>query len=451
MLTKEYSHEIVKKALSLISADMSEAVLETERLSLTRFAESKISDNIDNEESILYLRIIRDNKIGVIATGDLTDDGIRDAASKCSSRLNYVEPDPNFKTLPTMDLEINAINNMIKGTSDFGPIERAKAIDIITRVARKGASKASGAFRQEERQLVVGNSLGMQRFFHGNNAQLSVTIAGEHNNSGWASEYNPDASKIDYNSIAQTALKKAATSRDPITLADGQYTVILEPAAVGQFLLLLSFMGFGGKTMYQRRSFMARGLDQQIAGDNFTVSETAGDSAFNYCPFDYEGVKRKRVEIITNGIAKGVVYNSYYANLMDKISTGHALSAVNSYGPYPKTMLVEPGKSSLDEMIKSTERGIYITHFWYLNFLNPMKTMVTGTTIDGTYLIENGKLTKPIKNMRTNQSILEAFSNIESLTTNRIIHPQYSVLMKIPGMKINNFNLAQEEEEGGGC
>lgn len=77
--------------------------------------------------------------------------------------------------------------------------------------------------------------------------------------------------------------------------------------------------------------------------------------------------------------------------------------------------------------------------------------MITGTTLDGTFLIENGQLNKPIKNMRTNQSLLEAFSNIEVITRDRIIYPQYSVLMKVPGMKINNFNLALEEEDEDKC
>ncbi len=102
-------------------------------------------------------------------------------------------------------------------------------------------------------------------------------------------------------------------------------------------------------------------------------------------------------------------------------------------------------------MIKSTEKGILITHFWYLNFLNPMRTMVTGTTQDGTFLIENGEEKTAVKNMRTNQSILEAFSNIKLISKKRIVYPQYSVLMKVPAMKINNFNLMTEAEDEGKC
>jgi len=448
MRSKDQMMDILSRAMKNIEADMAEALLETERLSLTRFAESRISDNIDNEATTLYLRIIKDKKIGVTATGDLTDEGIKQAVKNCSAFLPYMQPDEDFVSLPSMKDKIDKEDYIIKGTANFGPSERAGAIETISEVASKESCKASGAFRIEGSQLAVVNSLGMKRYFQGNQAQLSVTVSDKDDNSGWAIGFNRDASKIDYNALAEKALQKAISSQNPIALEDEQYTVILESAAVGQLLLLLAFMGFGCKTFYQKRSFMARSLGEKIAGDNFTVYESADDPDFNYRPFDYEGVKRKKVDIIRDGIAKGVVYNSYYANLMDTISTGHALPPNNGYGPYPKTMVVEPGNSSIPEMISSTERGVYITHFWYLNFLNPMRTMVTGTTIDGTYLIENGAISKPIKNMRTNQSILDAFSNIEMLTRDRIIYPQYSVLMKVPGMKINNFNLVQENDDG---
>jgi len=105
------------------------------------------------------------------------------------------------------------------------------------------------------------------------------------------------------------------------------------------------------------------------------------------------------------------------------------------------------GDSSLSEMIGSTEKGVLITHFWYVNFLNPMQTMITGTTRDGTFLIENGRLGPALKNMRTNQSILEALSNVQMISRERVVYPQYSSLMLAPALKISGFNLIQETKE----
>lgn len=451
MFEKDKALEIAKRAISFSDSDMCEAVLEHQRLSLTRFAESRISDNIDTTETLLYIRSVKDKRIGVTATGDLSDTGIRKAIDDCEKIMRYMAPDEKFVSFPVQEQEPPERKSIIPGTADFGPKERADVVEKIDRVGLKGNLKASGAFRIEHNGLAIVNSLGMERFFAGNNAQLSLTMSGERGNSGWAMEFNRDASQIDFHGMAKKAVEKAVRSIDPISIEDGQYTVILEPAAVGQLLLLLSFMGFGCKTFYQQRSFMAGKIGEKIAGDNFSVGEDADDPDFNYCPFDYEGVIRKNVPLIEKGVATGVVYNSYYANLMETASTGHALPSTNNYGPYPKTMSVAPGNSRIEEMIKSTEKGIYITHFWYLNFLNPMRTMVTGTTLDGTFLIENGAVGRPIKNMRTNQSILEAFSSIEMISSDRVIYPQYSVLMKVPAMKINNFNLAAEEEDDSKC
>jgi PmbA protein len=447
LFDRETAFKILDTALSYSSGDTTEAVLEGERLTLTRFAESKISDNIDREETILYIRTVKDNKMGVIATGDISDYGIKSAVIDCEMMLDYMPPDEKFVSFPQPDEKELKEDFIIKGTSDFGPEQRAKAVKLISGVGRKGGLKASGAFRIEENRLAVANSNNVRRFFKGNHAQLSMTLAGRDGNSGWAMAHKADASEINVSALAKRATEKAVKSRNPISVPDGQYTVILEPAAVGQLLLLLSFMGFGCKTLYQHRSFMAGKIGEKIAGDNFSVYEDPTIDRFNYRPFDYEGVTRKKTGLIVEGAASGVVYNSYYANLMETQSTGNALSATNSYGPYPKTMSVTAGDSSIDEMIKSTKKGILITHFWYLNFLNPMQTMVTGTTKDGTFLIEDGQVKSAIKNMRTNQSILEAFSNIESITGDRIIYPQYSVLMQVPGMKIKNFNLMAEEEE----
>ncbi|MDD4051880.1 MAG: metallopeptidase TldD-related protein, partial [candidate division Zixibacteria bacterium] len=127
--------------------------------------------------------------------------------------------------------------------------------------------------------------------------------------------------------------------------------------------------------------------------------------------------------------------------------TGHALPPDNSYGPYPKNLAVAPGDKTLEEMIASTEKGVLITHFWYINFLNPMQTMITGTTRDGTFMIENGKVGAAVKNMRTNQSILEAFSKVRDISSQRIVYPQFSSLMLVPAMKIDEFNLMQETKE----
>jgi len=162
-------------------------------------------------------------------------------------------------------------------------------------------------------------------------------------------------------------------------------------------------------------------------------------------PFDYEGVPRRKVPIVENGIAKGVVYNSYYAQQNETGSTGNALAPDNSFGPYPKAMVMNAGERSLNEIISSTDKAIFVNHFWYLNFVNPMRTLVTGTTRDGTYIIENGEIGSPIKDMRVTQSMLESFNNVVEISNERRLVYKYGVLMYVPAMKITDFNFVSSE------
>ncbi len=267
------------------------------------------------------------------------------------------------------------------------------------------------------------NSLGTEQFGKVSEYRFSLTAAAANGRSGWSQAAGRDIEKFDF-AVAQRALDKASYPGEATTLQAGQYTVILEPDAVANFLLFLAFLGFGGKTLYQKRSYMSDKIGQQIMAPIITITEDPMNPQMQYTPFDYEGVTRKKVVMVENGIARDGVYDSYFAKLAGKTSTGNALAPDNNYGPYPKAMVLDGGNKTVDEMIKSTPSGIYITRFWYLNFLNPMKTMVTGYTRDGTFLIEDGKITKPMADMRVQQSMVEAFSNAEMISSEQRLIPQ---------------------------
>jgi PmbA protein len=221
--------------------------------------------------------------------------------------------------------------------------------------------------------------------------------------------------------------------------------VIFDPEAVADFLLFLGFLGFGGKGIFSKRSFMAGKSGTKIMSDLVTIAEDPFIPEISYMDFDYEGVPRRKVMLVDKGIASSVVNDSYYANLNKTQSTGNALPPGNGFGPYPKAMVMDAGQKSLEQIIASTESAIWITHFWYLNYVNPMVTSVTGTTRDGTFLVESGKTGPPVEDMRISQSMLEAFNNIEEISSERRLVPKYGALMYVPALKISNFNFVAKE------
>jgi predicted Zn-dependent protease len=157
-------------------------------------------------------------------------------------------------------------------------------------------------------------------------------------------------------------------------------------------------------------------------------------------------VPKRKITLIENGVAKGVAHDSRSAKLAGAESTGHALPADNPRGPYPKNLVLAPGDASLDQMIASTTTGLLITHFWYINYLNPMKAQVSGSTRDGTFLIENGAITRPVRNLRATPAILEAFAKADEIGKDRVLYPQYSAVLYVPAMKIASMTFVEDSD-----
>jgi PmbA protein len=444
MISQDQAITLLKAGLAASTADQTELVLIGEDLSLTRVAESQIHQNMYRSDTDVYVRAIKEKRIGITSTGDLSVDAVRRAVKDACDISLLMPVDEQFTSLPSPQ-PVDKVDTYFKDTADSSPQQRADAVRKIVDKCSSADLQAAGAFRNYTETLAVINSLGVEQFNVSTKAELSMTVIGNKDNAGWSIGYDRSIKNINVEALTATAIDKAQRSVDPIAMESGQYVVILEPAAVGQLLLFLAFMGFGGKTLFEKRSFMSGKIGEKICGDNMTITEDSFNPQMLGVPFDYEGVPRKRVPLIEKGIAMGGVYNSYYAKLAGVESTGHALPPNNSFGPYPKHMIMDAGATPLSEMVKSTAKGIYITHFWYVNYLNPMKTMVTGTTRDGTFLIEDGVVTKPIKNMRISQSILEAFSNVDMISSERRLYPQYSVVMLVPALRINNFTLETTE------
>jgi predicted Zn-dependent protease len=442
LIKKDKILEILQRGLEYSEADQTELLWLEEDFNYTGFAQNTILNNISRYDHVLMARTIQGKKIGVAITNSIGDAELRKVIKESVEIAQNQQEDPDFVSLPQSPLAPE-VKGFYEKTCEFSPSERIKMVGRIIRDCEKEKMNSFGALETETESVAVVNSLGTEQFFKGTQAHLTLTTS-LNGASGWAQGFDRDMNKIDAENIAKTAIEKAIASQNPIELPPKEYTVILEEAAVASLLLFLGFLGFGGKTFSEGRSFMSQKIGERITGENITIVEDPLNSVMIGIPFDYEGVPKKRVTLIEKGVARGVVYNSYYANKFGTQSTGHALKPNTPFGPYPKNMVMASGDSNLEEMISSTEYGIFITRLWYINYLNPMKTMVTGTTRDGTFLIEEGKVTKAVKNMRIGQSILEAFSNVELMTKTRRVCPQFGVVMLVPAMKINKFNFIQQ-------
>ena len=287
----------------------------------------------------------------------------------------------------------------------------------------------------------MANSHGLVAHYEQTRAEFSVTIL-EPNSSGWAKSNSPDIRKVDPAELAERAAGTAAGSRAPREIPAGRYTTILSPSAVLDLVGFL-FYDFAGTAVLDKRSCFTGRLGKKVFGDNITIWDDAYHPLQSGAPYDGEGVPRQTVLLVDRGIPKNLVYARATAKKMKAKPTGHGFSLPNEYGEAPMNLVFGGGDKSTDEMIRTTERGILVTRLWYIREVDPYEKILTGMTRDGTFLIENGRVSGGVRNFRFNQSVIEMLSNVEMLGPAVRAAGEESFEMVVPPMKVRNFHFSE--------
>jgi predicted Zn-dependent protease len=163
-------------------------------------------------------------------------------------------------------------------------------------------------------------------------------------------------------------------------------------------------------------------------------------------PFDLEGMPKRRVDIIRDGVATAVVYDRQTAARDGKESTGHGLPAPNTRGPMPMNLFMASGEATQEEMVRAVDRGLWVTRFHYVNPVHPLKAILTGMTRDGTFLIEHGEVTAPVKNLRFTQGVVEALDHIAGVGRRTALFSQWRGATRVPDLALGEFRFSGATE-----
>ncbi|MCK5827633.1 TldD/PmbA family protein [Candidatus Bipolaricaulota bacterium] len=438
---------ITDTILRAASAGQTEVLVVGQDLALTRFAANSIHQNVSETDVSVRVRSVVGKKIGVASSNDISEESLKKLVGKAETIASFQQEDPKFGSLPE-PLPIQEVDAYSESTATCTAETRAKGVGTILDLSRSQQMVASGAFSTGTEETMIANSLGVSAYHCGTMATAMTVIMGD-DSSGYAADAAQDVANINMEEIARIAVDKAIRSKNPTSIDPGAYTVILEADAVATMMFYLGMLGMGALSLQEGRSFMTGHMGEKITGDNITIWDDGFDPRGVVLPFDYQGVPKQKVMLIEEGVARGVVYDSATAQLdPGKTSTGHGLPAPNTMGPIPINLLMKPGSATQEEMIASTERGIWVTRFHYVNPVHPVKAILTGMTRDGTFLIENGKLSRPLKNLRFTQSILEAFANAEMLGKDlKMIKMGFGNFATCaPAAKINGFTFTGATE-----
>ncbi len=432
---------VVDVVLNTSRADEVEVSVTTADTYLTRFANSGIHQNTGEHTTEVVVRAVCGQKVGVASTSRLDRESVEAVVRQAENIARLLPDNPGFPGLPgpPKPVEGAATVGYSEATAAFSPEDRARGVADICKLAMERGVVASGSFSTGAYETLVANSRGLLSEARFTRAHLLAVVMSE-SGSGYAERYSVNVEDIDPRSVADEAVQGCLADSDPGDFEPGEYEAVFEEYAVADMLQMLSYMGFGALACQEGRSFMSGNIGQKITGSNVTIWDDGLDPRGTPLPFDAEGVPKQKVVLIENGIARGVVYDSYTAAREHRASTGHAVSPLPSSGPFAVNLFMAGGDSSLPEMIANTRRGVYVKRLHYTNPVHPVKAVLTGMTRDGTFLIEDGKIVRPVKSLRFTENILGALSSAELISRETKLLPLFDIGgVRAPAVKLSRF------------
>jgi len=414
-MTDAQKREIVNSVMESSPADQTQAALTSGKWALTRFANSSIHQNMTGANSMLRVMAVYGKRFATASSNVITREGVRELVARANEMARLADPNPDFVSLPEPTTPAAEVDPWREATARSTPAERADLVSgIVARADRINGSAAGSVFTRSFEKMVM-NSLGVDAHFRGTAANVVTVVTAPDGGFGYASGGSMDIGDLDGESIGEEASQRANAGRNPIDIEAGDYECVLLPYAVADIVRMLAWIGFTALNYQEGRSFVSGKLGAKIVSDQVSIYDDAYDARTYAQPFDCEGVAKQRVELISRGVASGVLYCSYTAHREGKRSTGHSFGEDYELSGSSANIVFAAGHRSLDDMISSIRKGLLVTRFHYTNVVHPMSATLTGMTRDGTFLIENGTISRPVKNLRFTQSILEAFNDVRGV------------------------------------
>jgi predicted Zn-dependent protease len=461
MLTKEIAGDIFDRIKKISSADEVEVLFSGGRFALTRFANNTIHQNVAEENHVVSVRTAFGGRTARASTNKFDDESLRQVVRSSENLAKVQHPDPDLLPMPDSQeasgadagVPLAVPSRHFAQTAAITPEIRAEGVKKIVGVADRHKLTTAGVFSSSVSFEGIFNSRGLSNWHTQTLAEVSITMLAA-DSSGWQKASSPDIANLDPLLLAEIAAKKAVDSAHPRELPAGKYTVILEPAAVLDIVGFM-FWDYSGMAILDQRSFLTGRIGSKLFGDNINIWDDVAHPLQAGSPFDGEGMLRRRVGLVENGVVKLVVYaratakrmkRSEYGDSVGPIAaTGHGFPLPNEMGEMPLNIVFAATGDSqtVEQMIGSTERGVLVTRLWYIREVEPFEKMLTGMTRDGTFYVENGRVQGGVRNFRFNESLIHMLSNVEAMSVPLRSCGEESFDMVVPAMKVREFNFTE--------
>lgn len=400
-MNEKEAREICEKAIAFSEAEHVQVNLNGVRSASTRYANGEITQNVARNQATLRITCAYGNKVGQCSTSRLDTESIREAVKRAEEMARVAQPDTEF--LPPPDpTTYRLVQAYADSTAHAPPDDRARVVLAVINEASARGLKTAGSFATNAYVTAVANNKGLFGYHTATQASLICTMMAE-DSSGWAEQTHEDINRISPEAVAQRAANKAETARHPQEVSPGDYTVVLEPAAIAELLAYMAW-SMDAKAADEGRSAFTSKEGTAIGNQQVTLQSLPTHPECPAIPFFDDGMSTPDVTWIENGVLKTLAYSRYWAQKQGRAFTGH-----------PSNLILQGGSHSLEDLIAQVEDGLLITRFWYIRFVDPMQLLLTGMTRDGVYRIQNGRVTHAVKNLRFNESPLVVLKNVRLL------------------------------------
>jgi predicted Zn-dependent protease len=438
-LSADECRQLCQKILGFAKADYTRVNVTSGISGFTRTAINRITTAGETDNVTVRIASVFGKRVASVDTNRLDNASLQRAVTDAEALARLAPENPEY--LPELgEQKYIEVDGYYVSTGDLTTESRARAASLGIKAADAAKCVAAGFIDMSAGSQAVATSNRLFGYYSGTGVASTLTIRTPDGlSSGWAGDEGADWNTIESGRIAEDALRKCRDWRGKTALVPGKYEVILESTAVG--MLMSRMLGaFDARQADEGRSFFSkRGggnrLGEKLFDERVTIISNPTEKNAETAPFTNAGQPVQREVWVENGVLKSLAYSRFWA-----MKQGVAPKANAS------NFIMTGGDTSVDEMIKSVKRGVLITRFWYIRGLNPRTIAFTGLTRDGTFLIENGKIARPVTNFRFNQSLIELLANIEMLGRPTRVAADESggvgTPIVVPPLKVSNFTLA---------
>ena len=438
-LSRQEAEDLAGRIFKNARADNTRVNIDSGRRSFARCADNRITTAGGSNDVSVAITSVFGKRIASVRTNIIDDEALAEAVrrSETLARLSPENPEYLDELGPQ---EYDDVEAYYDSTGAVDPAELADAMARSIKGAGDVGFVASGYIDVRAGSQAVATSNGLFAYHASTGVASTLTVrTPDGSSSGWAGDESGDWEKIETDRIVDDAVRKCATWRGRTELDPGQYTVVLEPTAAGMLMLRMAG-AFDARSADEGRSFFSAAnggsrVGELVFDERLTISSDPRVASGETEPFTSDGEPRGAEVWVENGVVKNLAYSRFWAEKQGKAPR-----------PDPANLIVSGGSASLEDLIASTDRGVLITRFWYIRGLNPRTIAYTGLTRDGTFLIEDGRIARPVNNFRFNQSLAEMLANVveigESVQVAAGENSSVGTPVIAPAMKIRHFNLA---------